>query len=66
MCVMAHGVNIWNVHLEHYKNMNEYEQLYQNKYLGLLRQADKFFAKHRPSECLVRALRRATPSARFE
>jgi len=44
MCIMAHDLYLWNIHLEPYKNLPEFEQLYQSKYLQLLRQAEKFLA----------------------
>ena len=52
---MNHGLHLWNVHLEPYGSDAEYQKLYDERYMALLRQAEQFFGSHEPSECLVRA-----------
>ncbi|CAG97825.1 histone deacetylase [Kluyveromyces lactis] len=43
-CIMdAHDINIWNVHLQSYKDEEEFVKLYQTKYRSIFAKADEFF-----------------------
>lgn len=43
-CIMdAHDLNIWNVHLQPYKDEEEFVKLYQTKYRSIFAKADEFF-----------------------
>ncbi|CDO95244.1 unnamed protein product [Kluyveromyces dobzhanskii CBS 2104] len=43
-CIMdAHDINIWNVHLQSYKDEEEFIKLYQTKYRSIFAKADEFF-----------------------
>ncbi|KAF3930220.1 hypothetical protein ABW20_dc0103674 [Dactylellina cionopaga] len=41
----AHHQNIWNVHLEQYKDSEDFWRLYENKYTVILQKAEAFLAK---------------------
>lgn len=41
-CLDAHGLAIWNVHLEQYKTQEEFDTLYNRKYCALFRRAEEF------------------------
>lgn len=41
-CLDAHGIAIWNVHLQEYKSQEEFDALYNEKYSALFRRAEEF------------------------
>lgn len=43
-CVMAHDLNIWNVHLQQYQTEEEFYQLYNDSYSVLLQKAHEFLS----------------------
>jgi histone deacetylase HOS3 len=42
ICLNAHGMCVWNVHLEPYKDEDEFSRLYESKYSVLFDKADQF------------------------
>lgn len=44
-CVMAHDLNIWNVHLQPYKTEDDFYKLYEQKYSVLLEKAEEFLTQ---------------------
>ncbi|KAK6341858.1 hypothetical protein TWF730_001345 [Orbilia blumenaviensis] len=45
----SHHQNIWNVHLEQYKDAHDFWRLYEEKYSIILRKAESFLAKAKAS-----------------
>ncbi|ODV78393.1 Arginase/deacetylase [Suhomyces tanzawaensis NRRL Y-17324] len=41
-CIMDHDLNIWNVHLQDWKNEEEFYKHYQTKYVQILNRANQF------------------------
>ncbi|KAK9457346.1 histone deacetylase domain-containing protein [Dipodascopsis uninucleata] len=46
-CVSAHGAFIWNIHLESYSTIEEFDSLYKKKYSTLFVKAREFLSKRR-------------------
>jgi histone deacetylase HOS3 len=46
-CIMAHDLNIWNVHLQPYKDEEDFYTLYREKYSVLLQKANEFLTNSR-------------------
>ena len=54
-CIMAHDLNIWNVHLQPYTTEEDFYKLYQTKYSILLQKADEYLTNaRREHEDLIR------------
>ncbi|CAN6596118.1 hypothetical protein TRVA0_001S02256 [Trichomonascus vanleenenianus] len=47
ICVMAHDMSVWNVHLEPYRTAEEFDGLYRTRYRELVRKAEHFLATQR-------------------
>lgn len=41
-CIMDHDLNIWNVHLQEWKNEEEFYKHYQTRYVAILNRANQF------------------------
>lgn len=44
VCLMAHDLAVWNVHLEPYSTSEEFDTLYANRYSDLFRKAEQFLS----------------------
>ncbi|KAF2464440.1 Arginase/deacetylase [Lindgomyces ingoldianus] len=42
----AHGQSIWNIHLDGWKDMDDFWRIYEDKYLALLEKARKYLKVH--------------------
>ncbi|ORY01744.1 putative HOS3-like histone deacetylase [Clohesyomyces aquaticus] len=47
LCVdNAHGQSVWNIHLEGWKDLDDFWRIYEDKYLALLEKARKYLKYH--------------------
>ncbi|KTW31827.1 uncharacterized protein T551_01088 [Pneumocystis jirovecii RU7] len=55
ICIMNHNQAIWNIHIEKYDTIEEFEKIYNNSYIKLLTKADDFFKNSNalPEQCLL-------------
>jgi histone deacetylase HOS3 len=53
LCLMDHGQYIWNIHLDSWKTLQDFEQSYTEKYSHLLKKTESFFKGHDPRYCLI-------------
>jgi histone deacetylase HOS3 len=53
ICLMDHDYYIWNVHLDSWKTMEDFEISYHEKYSQLWKRAERFFKGYDPEQCLI-------------
>ncbi|ODV93276.1 hypothetical protein PACTADRAFT_28724, partial [Pachysolen tannophilus NRRL Y-2460] len=46
-CIAAHDLYIWNVHLKPYKDLEDFNRLYERRYIEILRKAEEFLLEAR-------------------
>lgn len=53
ICLMDHSQYVWNVHLDSWNSLKDFDRSYSEKYSQLLKQTEKFFTGHPPKDCLI-------------